>query len=137
MRNRTKVTIVAVAALCVGGTLLGKARAGLNYTQPVVVHRWPDGSGEAYGALGDARSSADSTQYIGCSVYAAAGYTTGDCYGRDSSGNWFGCSTLQSSFVQVAASIGGASSLRVAWNTGGDCTDLTVYNYSYNTPMVP
>ena len=69
-----------VAALCVGGTLLGKARAGFKESDAVWVVKNGDGSGYAGGSMGDARSSSDSTQYIGCTLYGTAGTgTMGGC----------------------------------------------------------
>lgn len=90
----------------------------------------------ALGALGDVRASADTNEYIGCSVTGTTG-ASAVCSARDTAGNYVACSTTNPSMVQAASNVGSASYMYFNAGPTGQCTGIAVYNYSYATPMVP
>ena len=129
MKKRTPILIAALACAVVGGT----ASAGFKLSGPVVI------SGTlAFGTVGDARASANTVEYIGCSV---TGSTTSGlsatCGARDANSNNKSCSTSDPGLVQVAANVKAFSWIAFTHNTSGQCLTLAVYNYSYYPPMVP
>jgi hypothetical protein len=125
-----------ITALLVCSTLLasGVTYAGLVGNNPVNI--WTDGSGlqSANGTLRDARHSADSLQYIGCSRYA---YDTGSssivCYARTASGSYLSCQTSDAGMVRVAETLNPASYLYFVVNADGwSCDRVITVAASYN-----
>jgi hypothetical protein len=124
-----------ITVLFVCGALFASSAtyAGLVGNTPVSI--WTDGSGQknANGTLRDARNSADSMQYIGCSRYA---YDTGSnsivCYARDAAGNYASCWTGDDNMLRVAETLNPAAYLYFVVNADGSCdrviTTLTSYN---------
>lgn len=117
-----------------GASLLatGVALAGSSSNQQVVVGT-TGGLLYAKGTFRPVRNSADSTQYIGCSIYA---YDSGSrsiaCYATDAVGNYRNCSTSDPGMVQVAASLNPASYLYFVVNADGSCNRVISVNASYN-----
>jgi hypothetical protein len=66
------------ALMIAAGTSL--ALAGKKTTKNVTVVDYPSGAFYAEGALGSARASADTTQYIGCKTLAGSGWYQFFCY---------------------------------------------------------
>ncbi len=125
-----------IASLILTGLLTaGVASAGGKYDYPVIVNS----SGMvAYGALGSARNSSDSNQYIGC--YNEA-YSSGSqyiiCFARDSAANYASCTSTDPHFMAVAQSVSGDSFVEFSWNSSGTCTFVEVINTSYVPPKQP
>jgi hypothetical protein len=111
---------VALFVLSIGAA----AHAGSKEPWPVTVST---SSHWAEGALGDARNSSDSNQFIGCSVNNGQAY----CAAQDASGTYVSCVTTATSFLNALNSLNGGSALYFAYNTSGVCSSLIVYNYSY------
>jgi hypothetical protein len=112
----------------------GVTHAGLVGNNPVNI--WTDGSGlqSANGTLRDARNSADSLQYIGCSRYA---YDTGSnsivCYARTATGAYLSCQTSDANMISVAESLGSNAYLYFVVNADGwSCDRVIAVRASYN-----
>ncbi len=135
MNIRSKV-LVAAALCAAGATLLGKARAGLRETFPVMI--MPSNM-IAFGSLADTRNSSDNVSYLSCDTYVMSPGSTPSalCLGTDSSGHSFYCSTSDPGLVQMAGNVKGDSYIWVAWNSSGLCSALEVYNGSYFSPKGP
>lgn len=85
----------------------------------------------ASGALGSARSSGDSVQYIGCSVTDAVGQAYVTCTARNSAGTVASCSSTDYGKVTVASAINSDSFVFFRYDTSGVCTYLSVSTYSH------
>lgn len=123
------LTAAALAALSISP--VRESRAGKRQTYPVVV----DTSGRsATGVLGTARNTADTVQYIGCTVtrYADGG-VTGWCGAYTASGVPASCTTDQPALLDTMTQVQGDSYLQFTWNAG-ECTKIMVSNYSSFEP---
>src|SRR5687768_18530035 len=120
--KKLNIAVSFVLAMA-GGTF-----AGVKYAGPVSV-----GATHLSGSLGTARNSADSQQYIGCSItgaYATCSARTADTptvpakYGN--------CITSNTNLINAVRSIGPMSSLSITFDADtGDCRTISVTNYSY------
>src|SRR5205085_2423790 len=92
-----------------------------------------------YGNVGDARSSANTTEHIGCNTYGYAGATSGYtfCWAVDSRNNAAMCSSTDPTIVQASTAITSYSYIVFQFDKTGTCTSLDVQNYSNYSPMVP
>jgi hypothetical protein len=129
-----KTKIVVLGAFLLAAVLgAGLAHAGLNGGQQVNV--WTDSAGllNANGTFKTARSSSDSTQYIGCSRYA---YDTGSnsitCYAKKADGTYASCFTGNDIMLRVAETLNPASYLYFVVNSDGSCDRVITVNASYN-----
>jgi hypothetical protein len=128
MSKRWRGWIVVVACV-VGAAWSRGADAGSKLSFPVAF-----GSNYAYGAIGSARASTDSVQYIGCSSYG----TSGACVAQDATGsNWKMCAWSSAAAAAAVHSIGPHSYIVFYWDTSGNCTNVYVSNYSYQLPATP
>ncbi|MFL5356440.1 hypothetical protein [Archangium sp.] len=111
------------------------AVAGSNGGQQVSV--WTDSYGQlnANGTFKSARNSADSQQYIGCSLYA---YDTGSfsatCYAYSATGQYASCFTSDADMLKVVQTLNPASYLYFVVNSDGSCDRVISVNASYNLP---
>ncbi len=125
---KTAMKILGVAAVCVGSF----AWAGYQVSVGVQVDaatRW------AYGALGSARNSSNSTEYIGCRVTTyLSGSATVSCYARAPSNEYGSCSTSAMSLVEAARAITSDSYVRFTWLSTGECASIEVYKNSFYEP---
>src|ERR1043165_3759838 len=115
-------TLVSVAPLAHAGF-----KAGFGVTVDQV-------NGYANGALGTARNSADSNEYLDC--YAT--YGTGPaayCAARDAAGYVVGCFTSDPNKVAALSSITSNSYISFSFDSSGTCTELAIENTSYYPPM--
>jgi hypothetical protein len=106
------------------------ARAGLAVDYPV------DISGKsASGSLNGARTSADSVQYIGCSVKydVATDKTEVSCVARNEFEKSLGCSTTKAGFVPVAVGISDYAWIYFKCE-GSELVALTASKFSHNLP---
>jgi hypothetical protein len=111
------------------------ALAGSVSNQTVAV--WTDSSGltKANGDLEAARHSGDSTQYIGCSLYAYdSGSLSATCYAESATGQYASCSTDSPQMLQLVASLNSASYLYFGVNADGSCAWVVTVNSSFNLP---
>ena len=111
------------------------AWAGYRNDYPVVVDTTYR---EARGSLGSARASADSTQYIGCSVYS---YATGGsfmyCNASSASNSYGSCTSSDPILMDAARSVKDGSYVYFGWDAGGNCQFVHVVNTSYIAPKAP
>ena len=129
--NKLSIAVSLVLAMA-GGTF-----AGAKYALPVEV-----GDTWFYGSMGSARSSADSSQYIGCSLGTSGTSVYASCAarGRNSEGvyQYKSCSSTNANHVEVVKSVGPMSALDVSMDAvTGACRHISITNYSYYAPMVP
>jgi hypothetical protein len=120
------------------GLMAGTAAwAGLKETNLVSVYN--DGlTGTAYGSYGSARASADSTQYIGCTLRAYSNGTNRiSCEARDANGNAGYCTSSSPGMVNAIMSQSGDAYLYFQWDETGTCTHLFVSTLSSQTPLQP
>jgi hypothetical protein len=139
--NKTLKRIVgaATAASLITGSAM--ALAGEKVLDTVTVNKT---NSFAYGSVGDARASADQSQYIGCVSFGdnyGSSTPSGYCYAQDASGSgsyvycwWSGVAQGQS-----VSSISNISLIEFSWTSGfyPECGYVRVDNSSYYTPSVP
>lgn len=121
---------VASAALAVTGAWAG-AKNSVQVTVDTVAR-------EAYGALGTARGTADTTQYIGCQVYAYSSSTpVAFCSARNAAGTGGSCTSSNTTIIDSARAVNGDSYVYFNWDASGNCTYLLVVNNSLYAPKQP
>jgi hypothetical protein len=119
---------VVVAGLAVGGTAL----AGHKQFSQVSIS-----NGQAWGTLGDARGSANITEYIGCEVFSPAGsLPLAICHARDEVGTALLCSSSDPGVVTAAQAFGPTAFVTFAAEKSGACRFVWATNMSFNTPPV-
>jgi hypothetical protein len=92
----------------------------------------------AYGSVGATRSSADTVQYIGCSVYGFDdGFIQASCGAKNAAGTSVSCSSTVPSIVETVRAMPSDGFVRFQWNDAGDCTYVAFGNYSYYAPKQP
>jgi hypothetical protein len=132
MKKLIPVLVASALALAAGAALAGYKVTDVVAIQPASNHM--------SGSVADTRAASNSpvSPFIGCAVQ---GYSTGSqamyCSGRDNSGNLFFCSSSVASMVATAATIHGDSKIDVQTDASGNCTSLTVQDYSFNSPLQP
>lgn len=116
--------------------MLGAAVLGLGtlawagYKVPIAVQVDP-ATGWAYGAIGSARNSTNSVEYIGCRVMTyMSGSATVTCSARNASSKFGSCSSSAPGLVEAARSIASDSYIRFTWLSTGECATLEVQHYS-------
>lgn len=127
---------LGIAAALIGA-MGGVAFAGFKTSYPVVIsttYFW------AYGNMGAARNSADTSQRIGCYVWSnpGAGNTTGYCNAYDSGGHFMSCYTTDTNQIATMESASGDSYIYFTANSaGGTCALVEVMNNSEFEPKQP
>lgn len=102
--------------------------AGARFTYPVVIN---DTNRTAYGALTDARGSADTRQYIGCWSNGAMG----GCDAVNASGLTRSCSTIDPAMLAVIRSMSDESYVAFRWSSDGStCAYIYAQTTSYSKP---
>jgi len=82
---------------------------------------------ETRGVVRDVRFSANSVEFLGCSV-RSNGLVA--CFAKDAAGTYRSCSTTAAGFATAAAGIGPNSFLTITYNAAGTCTLVDAYNTS-------
>jgi hypothetical protein len=118
--------VVAVTVLAGAG-----AFAGERLILPVVIDTV---NRKAEGAIGSARNSADTVQYLGCSVSATTTGTSIQCVARNAAGTQVQCNTSSPNLINAALSIQTDNYLRFDWDATGACTAITLHKYSFYEP---
>ena len=120
-------------AALVASALGGAALAGNHQLHPVVIQ-----DDTAWGNLGDARSSANGSEYIGCHVFgSAASNPLAICEARDERGASLFCSTSEPAMVTAATAFGPTAFVTFGVNKDGQCRHVWSINLSYYAPAVP
>jgi hypothetical protein len=94
-------------------------------------------SRRAEGSLGSARASADSSQYLACTVKSTADSIYMGCAARDASGLYRACSSYSPDLIQAALSISASSMIVFTWDANYACQTLDVANGSLYLPTTP
>jgi len=111
----------------------GRASAGARSTPEVSIStssKW------AQGALGAARNSPDSAQYIGCSRTNSYVY----CSARDVAGTWVHCDAYSAALAETVASLDSSAFVTFYWSgssTSGTCSSISVSHFSLYPPKDP
>ena len=116
-----------LGAALVAGALATTAFAGMKTSQQVVI---VDANKFANGELGHVRNTADSVQYIGCTIKG----TAGSCTARNSAGLTRSCSTTEAKWLATIAAVNGDTYLYFRWDTDGKCNLIIVENNSTPAP---
>jgi hypothetical protein len=126
MRN---LKLVAVVLVLVVASLAGVASAGMKVPYAVQVNPT---SRYAVGAIGSARNSLDTTQYIGCSVDTYAdGYVQGWCYAQSPAGVSGSCHFVNNPALAGAVEAMTSDSLvNISWDASGNCWEINLDNDS-------
>ena len=118
----------------------GVALAGSKAPNPLYEVSVNTAQRQASGALGHARNSSDSNQYIGCSTLASSvGPTSGFCYASDAKNVYVGCAIpgAWSALIAQAQSIPSDGFISFTWDAGGNCTSIMSQTTSYLAPKQP
>jgi len=123
---------IAILSAAASSFALQPAFAGEVTSNPVTV-----GSGYAYGSLHSARTSSDSKQFIGCSVFGIVGTPTTSyvaCSATNAAGAVFNCATSNPStaLFQSALAVNAATYVFMESNSSGNCVYIYVQNASSN-----
>ena len=95
-------------------------------------------SSYAEGAIGDARASSDSHEYIGCATIApTSGSVYGWCAATDPTGHFVSCSWSTAEQAAAVATLTPQSWIYFLINTNGTCGEIAVENLSYYQPAAP
>lgn len=137
--------ILTAVALTVMMALSTAAWAGAKSSYSIVINL-SGSTGTAMGAVGSARNSADSIQYIGCAVYTSvASDELGNpyykefvsCSARDVNNLTVSCSSADPVLVQVAHAMTSDAHLTFSWDDSGACTSLRTRTDSRYAPKSP
>lgn len=129
MKQTTLRTFLAAAVLA---AVAPQLRAGLAISHEVSVN---DSVQTASGAMNGARQSADSTQWIGCTVKISSPSTPAEasCKAVSKSGRTLYCDTTEPAFVQLAQ--GQTDYAWIFFKCNGDeLVGLTITKSSYSLP---
>jgi hypothetical protein len=89
------------------------------------------------GQLGSARNSANSVEFIKCSVlYNIGGTRVGTCSARDSAGNSRSCTSTVPAMVDLMLAVSDDAYLHVYYSNGA-CYDMIVNKASNYLPKLP
>jgi hypothetical protein len=120
------VGIVAVVAAA------GAAVAGVKTPQAVVIN---NGIRTAGGALGTARNSTDTNQFIGCEVtIVTAGGPAVFCFATNAKGAGASCTSGSAAMASAVQNIQPDSNITFAWDSNSNCVSLTVSTASQWEP---
>ena len=117
------------------GAMSTPSLAGLRLDEPVVVNM---AIREALGSIGSARNSADSVQYIGCSIEADS--STDPliaCFATDETGTSALCTSSSPRLVAAVQGITSLSFIDFQWDSDQSCTFVYVDSASFNPPRGP
>lgn len=137
MKRQTRSSALGVLALVMVLSTTAWAGRKANYSVAIT---FSGDTGAASGAMGSARNSDDTVQYIGCTVSASLANTSIDisravtCSARNASNVTVACTSTEISIIETAYAIASDSYIRFEWGPGGQCTALSVRNYSYQPP---
>jgi len=128
MMQMKRALLVAAASVALGGLAYG----GTKYVQPVYIDL---GAQYAYGSMGSARNSVDSTQYIACSFATQASGVTGYCQARDANGTNASC-FFSNNLNHEKALMGMTADARIffMWKPDGSCDYIQIYAASMYEP---
>ena len=94
-------------------------------------------NGTASGTMGTVRHSADTIQYIGCTVSANATAKWVGCSARNASNVTVSCTSWSPEIVQAAHAMTSDAHISFSWDGSGACTALSVRADSRYRPKEP
>ena len=125
-------------AAAILGVLLaaGLGHAGRKITTNATINTT---SGTAWGSLGSARSSADTTQYIGCYTTLTTTTSHAGCVAVNAVGTYRSCYTYDANLIAAIRTLTPDAYIEFAWETEGSpfCKSIFVRAMSYDEPRVP
>lgn len=127
MNSRLRGLVAALAAATFGAA----AFAGMKSQQQVVIN---DDKSSAWGDLGWARNSANTTEYIGCHIIGSGNEGMGVCTARNAAGVTRSCTTQVSAYLYTITAINSDSFVQFKWNSSGNCTMVIVETNSSFMP---
>jgi hypothetical protein len=133
-RKTLKKSVIGLFVTLLVGGAAGTVAAGYKLESEVKVT-----ATSASGSIGSARNSADTKQYIQCSISGTSSSKTVSCAASDSAGNFFSCTGNSNAdhLAAAVAAIGSNSKVIVYGTNGGACTQIISYNGSQHKPAVP
>lgn len=131
MKNALNLFVVGMLATSV---VMPSAQAGTKTANEVKI---TDSSRRAEGSLGSARASADSSQYLACTVHSSTTSIYMSCSARDAAGLYRSCASSSPQLVQAALSLSAGSMVVFTWDANYACQTLDVANGSLYLPMTP
>ena len=131
MSRRLLATTILAAAALAGAS--ATALAGSRSYVSAQVNTWGT-TISIYGALGDTRNTANTTEYLECGSNSGTGY----CLYRNPAGTYYSCSTTDAAMIQVIRSMSGDASINFSYDsTTGACTYMLSYSSSRAQPKAP
>jgi hypothetical protein len=129
---KASVTKIVATVVFGAGLLFGStAWAGQVYHPEVLIFANSSGQGSMYGT----RSSADTTQYIGCTLNGGPSGASVGCSARNSAGTYIGCYSANPYHREAVTAMTAYSWLYFTINaTTGECRNLIVRNDSVYLP---
>ncbi len=122
--NSKMTVIMALCGVATVCAAVGTARAGWKYTGNTLVIN--ASAREAFGAMGDIRSSADGGESLQCTLNSTTTALSMQCQGVDISGNTFSCVSSEAPLVSALQSLRNDDYVQVGWNASGYCTYLNL-----------
>ena len=125
---QNKLVIVAILALSGASAIAGYKTNPPIQTAPTA----------AFGPMGTARNSADSTQYMGCELYATSTYSLVICSARDAAGTAYVCSTQNEEMKKAVMAMTDNAHIvfNFALSDPSQCTSISVKTSSRFAPPV-
>jgi hypothetical protein len=129
---KTSVTKIVAATVFGAGLLLGSTTWAGQVSHPQVsVFANSSAQGSMYGA----RRSADTTQYIGCTLNAGPSGANVGCSARNSAGTYIACNSTNAYHREAVTAMTAYSWLYFTINaTTGECRNVVVRNDSMHLP---
>jgi hypothetical protein len=130
MKRLVLATLVATATLTAGASAFaGKSR---KLEVKITLGTRPGQPSIAIGSLRSARASADTKQFIGCSIFGNGGQeAVVECFAQDKAGVQLSCTSFERSMADAVSMIDASSDLHISMRDGR-CTSITVLNSSIN-----
>lgn len=134
----TKKNINRLIGLVLGAVVIsgaGIAAAGAKWTDDVYVNT---AGRTGWGALGTARNTSNTTEYIRCSVSFSEAWSGGQpwvsCYARNAAGTSTSCGAYSQKLADVLHALNGDSYLYFTGNGTSTCSYIEVDNASAYEP---
>jgi hypothetical protein len=132
--NRFRLALVVIGSASAVLLTATSAQAGLRTFLPVSIN---DTAMNAQGALGAARSTSDTRQYLSCKTSSdTSNSVLGQCFAVNADGVFRSCFTFNANLVAAMRSIGSDASVLFGWDVNGACTGVSVYSGSDTPPKI-
>jgi hypothetical protein len=124
--------VIAFASLASGSIAHAGAQSATIGIDDVTVILAPDNSGTAWGSMGFARNTPDSTQSIGCSLQGPP--LMSGCFAVSPAGLSVKCTTSDPTFAFVVSGIASDSFVNFSWDKTGTCMTVALSTDSTRQP---